>query len=231
MSPRNPPHAPRVGPAMRSLALAATLLIAAAASVVLASHLAVGLASERVITDPSALDPRAVVIVPGAGLRPDGTPHGLLTERLVCARDLFARGRVRHVLVSGDGGSRSHDEPNAMRRWLVENGVPESKIQMDFAGFRTRDTMQRAARVFAVKDAVICTQALHANRSVFLALDAGIDASALVARGDAWLDSGAWLRERAAIVMAFYDMLVQTEPRFLGPQIPIGLATTLRRAP
>lgn len=207
---------------MRSWLTVSAVLVATFVVVVVGAHLAVGSVADRVFRDIDALPSHAVAIVPGAGLRPDGSPHDILSERLRCAERLFESGRVTHILVSGDGGSHDHDEANAMRRWLVARGVPEASVQMDYAGFRTRDTMERAARIFGVRDAVICTQGLHANRSVYLALDAGIDADVLVARGDDWFTFGARLRERAATVVAVFDALVGTEPRFLGPRIPIG---------
>lgn len=214
---------------MRPWLIVSTALAAALVVVVAGTHLAVGSVAARVHHDPATLPAHTIAIVPGAGLRPDGSPHGFLTARLVCAKQLFDAGRVRHILVSGDGGSSDHDEANAMRRWLVAHGVPEAGVQMDYAGFRTLDTMQRAARVFEVRDAVICTQGLHANRSVYLALDAGIDADVLVASGDDWFTLGAILRERAATVMAVFDVLLGTEPRFLGPRIPIGTVAVAPR--
>lgn len=206
----------------KSIALALTIVALAALAFVGGAHLVVGRVADRVVVELDAVPPRSVVIVPGAGLTPDGRPMGFLTERLTCAEALFRAGRVQHILVSGDGSTVDHDEPNAMRRWLVARGVPESKIQMDYAGFRTRDTMQRAARVFLVKDAVICTQGLHANRTGFLALDAGLDAVVARAHGDTWFTAGDWLRERGATAMAVFDALVGTEPRMLGPTIPIA---------
>lgn len=210
---------------VRSAGFAAILVAVAALVFILGAHLAIGSVADRVVDDLDAVPARSVVIVPGAGLTPDGRPMGFLTERLTCAEALFRSGRAQHILVSGDGSTVDHDEPNAMRRWLVARGLPESKIQMDYAGFRTRDTMQRAARVFLVKDAIICTQGLHANRTAFLALDAGLDAVVAVARGDGWFSAGDWLRERGATTMALFDALVGTEPRFLGPTIPIAAAT------
>jgi len=207
---------------VRPWLIVSTVLSTALVVVVTATHLAVGSVADRVHRDLVTLPAHTIAIVPGAGLRPDGSPHGFLTARLVCAKQLFDSGRVRHILVSGDGGSTDHDEANAMRRWLVAHDVPEASVQMDYAGFRTRDTMQRAVRVFEVRDAVICTQGLHANRSVYLALDAGIDADVLVASGDDRFTFAAQMRERAATVIAVFDVLLGTEPRFLGPHIPIG---------
>lgn len=201
-------------------------LVFAAVAIAISTHVAVGAASDRVYADITKMPAHTVVIVPGAGLTPSGTPHGFLTQRLICAQALFDAGRARHILVSGDGGSRSHDEANAMRRWLEQRGVPKDKIQMDYAGFRTRDTMQRAARVFEVRDAAICTQGLHANRTAFLALDAGLDADVLIAGGDEWFTLTHQLRERAATIVAAIDAIVGTPPRFLGPRIPITAART-----
>jgi vancomycin permeability regulator SanA len=50
------------------------------------------------------------------------------------------------VLVSGDHGRFSYDEPGAMRRWLVERGVPAVKVVVDHAGFDTYDSCSRARR-------------------------------------------------------------------------------------
>jgi SanA protein len=207
---------------MRAVLTALALLAIASATMLGGAHLAVGSTAGRVHRELGELPPKSVVIVPGAGLRADGTPHGFLAERLECALRLFESGRVQHILVSGDNGTREHDETTAMQRWLLGRGIPADAIHEDYAGFRTRDTMERAARIFGVHDAVICTQGLHANRAVYLALDAGIDAVALVARGDSWLSAGAWLRERVATLMAVFDVLAGTEPRYLGPALPIA---------
>ena len=204
------------------LAITAAVLLTLLTLVFGATHLVVGAASPRVHAILDTVPQRDVVIVPGAGLTRDGRPHGYLTQRLECARSALAAHKAKHILVSGDNGHSTYDEPTAMHRWLVEHGVPASAITRDHAGFRTRDTMERAAQVFGVTSAIICTQGLHANRSVFLATDAGIDAVALTARGDAWFPLSAHLRERIATVAAAFDVLFDTSPRYLGPPIELG---------
>lgn len=166
---------------------------------------------------------RAVAIVPGASVRPGGVPSVMLRDRLDVARALYARGTVERILVSGDNRTRHYNETRAMKAWLVAHGVPADHVYADFAGFRTLDTMERAARVFQVRDAVICTQAFHVYRSVFLARQAGIDAVGLIsdqrryrrARRDQ-------AREYLARTLAFADSyLFGREPHFLGPPIPV----------
>ena len=67
-------------------------------------------------------------------------------------------------------------EVTAMRTWLREHGVPERDIIADAGGSRTRDTMNRAAGIYDVRDAIVCTQDVNAARTVYLAKQAGIDA-------------------------------------------------------
>lgn len=166
---------------------------------------------------------RYVAIVPGARVTREGEPYPSLEDRLHAALELHRAGKVRRILVSGDHRSDGYDEVNGMARWLRARGVPEGDLFLDHAGLRTHDTMQRAARVFRVREAVVCTQAFHLPRSVWLARQAGIDAVGLVADRrqyrKARLDA---VRETFARTKAVLDIYVlRTEPRFLGDEIPI----------
>lgn len=180
-------------------------------------------ASSRIYLTFDDVPQRTVAIVPGASVRPGGRPSAMLADRLETARALYNRDKVQLILVSGDNRTRHYNETKAMRRWLVKRGVPADDIYSDYAGFRTFDTMERAARVFEVPDAIICTQTFHLYRSVFLARRAGIDAVGMVsdlreyrrARRDQ-------AREYLARSLAFLDTyLLGTDPHFLGPTIPI----------
>ena len=103
---------------------------------------------------------RPVALVLGAGLRRDGRPTLLLARRLDIAADLYHRGTVDAVLVSG-----ADEEPAAMRRYLLTAGVPDAKIVGDVAGFRTWDSCVRAHEVFGVRSASRSTSTCHARSS------------------------------------------------------------------
>lgn len=122
-----------------------------------------------------------VAIVPGAMVNPDGSLSTMLADRVAQAAALFHAGKVTRILVSGDHGSWSYDEPTSMRRALVARGVPAGAVFTDHAGFNTRATMERARRIFGVRDATVVTQGFHMKRSLFLAGAAGIEANGLVA--------------------------------------------------
>lgn len=158
-------------------AVGATLVLTGGAAI---ANLWVDLyAGPHLFDDPGSVPTREVALVPGCRVYPDGTPSPALADRLATARELYLQGRVEKILVSGDHRAPEYDETNAMWRWLTERDVPSSDVYLDHAGLRTLDTMQRAARVFGVTGAVVCTQEFHLPRAVFLARRAGIDAVGL----------------------------------------------------
>jgi vancomycin permeability regulator SanA len=166
-------------------------------------------------TTADRAEARPVALVLGAGLRRDGRPSMLLARRLDIAADLYHRGTVDAVLVSG-----ADDEPGAMRTHLLAAGVPDAKIVSDAAGFRTWDSCVRAHEVFGVRSAIVVTQEFHLPRAVALCRAAGIDATGV---GDASLQARGlatvygWLREIPAAVKALADTLVRPAPQRLGP--------------
>jgi SanA protein len=170
-----------------------------------------------------AVPARDVAIVPGCRVHGDGRPSAALADRLATARELYLDGRVEKILASGDHRAPEYDETNAMWRWLTERGVPSRDVFLDHAGLRTLDTMERAARVFGVMSAVVCTQEFHLPRAVFLARRAGIDAVGVAADRRIYAKRGRdRLREFFAKSVSFVDSyLLHTEPRHLGQPISI----------
>lgn len=169
------------------------------------------------VSDISRTD---VAIVLGAGLRPDGTPSTYLRRRLDAAAELYARGTVDVILVSGDNSTTQHDEPTAMRDWLIGLGVPEDRVVRDFAGLDTHDSCVRAHQVFGVTDAVVITQDYHLRRALFSCREAGIDVVGLGVSSTSVEPIKAVLyrvREIPASIKAAWDALTGREPVHLGP--------------
>ena len=128
------------------------------------------------VRSAGAVPPTPVALVLGAGLKRDGTPSVFLERRLDAARSLYEQGAIDVILVSGDNGTASHDEPTAMQDWLVAHGIPANQVVRDHAGFDTHDSCVRAHDVFGVRDAVVVTQDYHLRRALFSCNLAGIDA-------------------------------------------------------
>jgi SanA protein len=161
-------------------------------------------------------------LVLGAGVKDDGSPSDVLRDRLDVALSLYRNGRVARVLVSGDHRAASYDEPNAMRRYLEEHGVPREAIFMDHAGFDTYSSVWRAKHVFGAERIVVVTQDFHLPRALYVARSLGMAAEGASAdrrlyRGMVWLHT----RETISRTKAFVDVVVARRPHHEGPRIDL----------
>lgn len=126
---------------------------------------------------PLADLPRTVthVIVPGAGVRRDGTVTLVLRERLDRAIEIARARPDVTIIVSGDGRKAARREDRAMKADLVAHGIAADRVLTDPRGYATLQTMDRA-RSAGVRVAVIATNDFHEARAVYLATSVGIDA-------------------------------------------------------
>ncbi|MEY9848891.1 vancomycin high temperature exclusion protein [Streptacidiphilus sp. MAP5-3] len=161
-----------------------------------------------------------VVVVFGAGLD-GGRPSPYLAHRLDAALALYRAGRVRAVLVTGDNSRPDYDEPDAMRTYLVQHGVPTARIAADYAGFDTWDSCARAHRIFGVTRAVLVNTEYAIRRSVSLCETAGIDAYGIGVPEphDRTWDYGAVREIASADKAVFLDELFDPDPHLLGPKV------------
>lgn len=167
-----------------------------------------------------------VAVVFGAGLW-DGEPSPYLAHRLDAAVTLYRAGRIEVVLVTGDNSREDYDEPDAMRAYLTDHGVPDRRIVSDYAGFDTWDSCVRARRIFGVDRAVLISQDFHIRRAVALCEAAGVDSYGVGVAAEhdvTWYYGGA--RELFAAGKAALDAVFRPDPRFLGPREP-GVARAL----
>ncbi len=132
-----------------------------------------------VTRDRRAMPATPMVIVPGAGVFPDGRPSLTLRDRLDAAAELYATGMGEHILVSGANDLPDFDEPIVMHRHLVARGVPSRVITLDSGGVNTWATCRRARQMYGVERAVFVTQHPYANRAATLCRAAGLDATVL----------------------------------------------------
>ncbi len=136
---------------------------------------------------------------------------------------LFQAHKIDYILISGDNSRLDYDEPNDFKTELVLRGIPENRIILDYAGFRTLDSVVRAKEVFGQKNLTIISQKFHNQRAVFLAENKGLNAVGFNA-GDITGKYGlkTHIREYLARTKALLDLLFKVQPKFLGPKISIG---------
>ncbi len=198
-----------------------------AAAAVFGAHWWIQRAAGRyVIGRPADLPLNDVALVLGTSAFTRGharNPH--FEHRITAAAQLFQAGRVRHLLLSGDNGTRGYDEPAEMQQSLEAQGIPATSLTRDDAGFRTLDSMVRARKVFGLRRLTIVTDRFHCARAVFLARHFGLEAVAYPSEEVSLQFSlKSRLREWLADVKACLDVYVlHTQPKFLGPPIKIKL--------
>ncbi len=146
--------------------------------------------------------------------------------RMQGAINAYNSGKVNYLLLSGDNALQSYNEPVTMRRDLIAAGVSPADIVLDYAGFRTLDSIVRTRKVFNTDDFIIITQRFHCERALLIALYMRIQAHCYAVPSPKNMLT-VRIREIFARLTAVADLyLVQREPRFLGPLIPIPAHNT-----
>lgn len=180
--------------------------------------------SELVYDQVQAIPYNRVGVVLGTSEKGRGGGTNLyFTHRMKAASELYHAGKVQHLLLSGDNGRKGYNEPADMRRALIQAGVDSTNITLDYAGFRTFDSMVRAREVFGQDRFTVISQRFHNERAIYIAQQAGLQAIGFNAK-DVTGRSG-WrtaLREKAARVKVFVDMALGIDPKFLGDPVELG---------
>ncbi len=143
--------------------------------------------------------------------------------RIDATSKLYKAGKIKYVLVSGDNHVSNYNEPETFKNDLIKKGIPANRIFLDYAGFRTFDSVIRSKKVFGQNSITIISQKFHNERAIFIAKHNGINAVAYNAKdlhGKYGLKTR--IRERFARVKAILDVFIlRTKPKFLGDKIEI----------
>lgn len=147
-----------------------------------------------------------------------GGANPFFVNRIEAATKLYQAGKIKKILVSGDNAEVSYNEPKAMQIALLDKGIPKEDIVLDYAGFRTLDSVIRARDVFGQNDLIIISQEFHIKRAVYIARTLGIDAQGFVADGVSMkFNVRTQVREILARTQAWMDVhILNRQPKFLG---------------
>ncbi len=165
-----------------------------------------------------------VAIVFGAGLLRDGSAGPVLRDRVETAVQLYQQGKVKKILMSGDNRFVEYNEPEAMRQYALDLGVPDEDIVLDYAGRRTYDTCYRASAIFQVDSAILVTQAFHLPRALFLCNWFGVGSTGVEANNTYFrkISRLYWhARELFATAQSAWDVYVSKPLPVLGDPEPI----------
>ena len=153
----------------------------------------------------------------------DGRDNLFFVYRIDTAVELFENGKIDYILISGDNSTREYDESTAMQEALIERGVPKDKLVLDYAGFRTLDSVVRAHEVFGQDTFTVISQPFHCERAMFITHKNNINAICANAKDvPVSLSPRIRIREVLARVKVMLDIYVlNTQPKFLGEEIII----------
>jgi SanA protein len=155
-------------------------------------------------------------------------PHGGINYfykyRIDATVKLFKAGKVKAIVVSGDNGTKAYDESTQMHDDLVLQGIPSKYITLDYAGFRTLDSIVRAEVIFELSDYIIVSQRFHLERAIYLAHAKNQKVVGFVAKD---FKNTVWAkrmehRELLARAKAFLDLyILRKEPKFYGDKVKV----------
>jgi SanA protein len=102
--------------------------------------------------------------------------------RMEATARLWKEGKVKYLILSGNNDSEYYNEPVDMQRALIKLGVPKSVMTLDYAGYRTFDSVVRCKDVFNQEKITIISQNFHNARALFIGNHEGIEAIAFAAQ-------------------------------------------------
>ena len=204
-------------------------MLACFAALIAADVYVASFSEGRLYDDPADIPHRRVALVLGCGKYTQGRLNLFYLNRLNAAADLWHAGKIDAILVSGDNSRKDYDEPTVMKADLAERGIPSEFIAVDYAGFRTLDSVIRAGEVFGLDDYIVVSQPFHCRRAVYLATRQGQSVIGYCA-ADVGGRHGlkVRLRETLARAAAVADILTSKQPRYLGPQEQVIYRTSLQ---
>jgi SanA protein len=200
------------------------IVIATPVMMVLLSNLVIEYSARgKTYSDISTIPKNKVGLVLGTSKKlSSGHANPYYANRINATITLYTAGKIDFVLVSGDNGSRYYNEPTTFKKDLVSGGIPEEKIFLDYAGFRTLDSMVRAKAIFGLDSVTVISQKFHNKRAIYIARKKGLEAIGYNARDiSGQPGQKVKFREYFARVKVFVDLLLNTQPKFFGEKVEI----------
>jgi SanA protein len=178
---------------------------------------------DRILSDSDDLPENRVALVLGTSKRTiDGGENIYFKARVEAAASLYHNGKVSHLLVSGDNRTQYYNEPQDMYNALKNLNVPDTAITLDYAGFRTLDSIVRCIKIFGQDRFTIVTQEFHGHRALFIANHYNADAVVYAVQFPEQVNERVSMREVVARQLALIDLFIlRKQPKYLGETEPI----------
>lgn len=171
----------------------------------------------KIFNHPTKLPQAQTIMILGASVKSNKIMSDMLKDRADTAIEAFNNNKAQTILISGDGKDKNYNEVEVVKKYLLEQGIPQEKILLDYYGFDTYDSLYRARDVFGINHLIISTQNFHLPRAIFIAQSLGIEAYGIIADKNTYknieLNIG---RELLATIKAYLDVFNNAKPAVLG---------------
>lgn len=182
----------------------------------------VGSKGSIVSADEASISNADAIVVLGASVFADGTPSGILQDRLDDGIALYFAGVAPKLIMSGDNGTESYNEVRVMKQYAIAQGVPSEDIFCDHAGFSTYESMYRAKYVFGCQRIVVATQTYHLYRALWSAKSLGMQATGVPSDYHEYQKQLQYdIREVPARTKDFFKALFRMPSTYVGDAISL----------
>ena len=182
----------------------------------------VGAKGSIVSAEEASISSADAIVVLGASVYADGTPSGILQDRLDDGIALYFAGVAPKIIMSGDNGTASYNEVRVMKQYAIARGVPSEDIFCDHAGFSTYESMYRAKYVFGCERIVVATQTYHLYRALWSAKSLGMQATGVPSDYREYQKQLQYdIREIPARTKDFFKALLRVRSTYVGDAISL----------
>lgn len=203
--------------------LLATAVLLSVIAISWCNHIIVQ-ASEKYLYNTTDKIPRckAALLLGTSKNLSNGKINAYFQNRIDATVDLYHSGVISKIVISGDNSRVGYDEPTDMKNELVKNGVDSNSIILDYAGFRTFDSMYRLKEIFGQDTAIVISQKFHNERAIYIAQHLDMVTYGYNAKDvNKYYGFKTNIREKFARVKMMLDFVTGIKPKFLGEKIKI----------
>lgn len=150
-----------------------------------------------------------------------GVENPYFTTRIEAASKLYASGRVKYIIMSGNEENGRYNEPHEMKIAAVKKGIPSKAIILDSHCKRTYDSIVRAKKVYGLSKFIVVSQKFHNERAIYLAEKNGMKVIGYNAKDiEGYFSFKTRAREYLARVRAIIDGVFNPNPTSLANDYP-----------
>lgn len=209
---------------LKRIIIALVIVTAGIASITIYTNTLVEKAAiDKTYTSASEIPYNKVGLVLGTAKKlSNGRINLYYKYRIEATAKLYNAKKISYVLISGDNSRKSYDEPSTFKEDLILKGIPDSCIFLDYAGFRTLDSVVRCKEIFGQSNITIISQKFHNERALYIANYKEINAVGFNAKSvSKKYGFKTRAREYLARVKMMLDLVINRQPKFLGEKVII----------